>query len=47
MRQWNERQPGGQGLAADFENYFKSLSSADKEVRLSDLDILSPSPVSS
>ncbi|KAI9432711.1 hypothetical protein H4582DRAFT_2061538 [Lactarius indigo] len=31
MRQWNERQPGGQGLAADFDAYFKGLSDVDKE----------------
>ncbi|KAI9429940.1 hypothetical protein H4582DRAFT_2064418 [Lactarius indigo] len=29
--QWNERQPGGQGLAADFDAYFKGLSDTDKE----------------
>ncbi|KAH9013990.1 hypothetical protein EDB84DRAFT_1530940, partial [Lactarius hengduanensis] len=32
IRQWNERQPGGQGLTADFDAYFKGLSDADKEV---------------
>ncbi|KAI9437314.1 hypothetical protein H4582DRAFT_2058306 [Lactarius indigo] len=31
MRQWNEQQPGGQGLATDFDAYFKGLSDADKE----------------
>ncbi|KAI9465901.1 hypothetical protein BJY52DRAFT_1220611 [Lactarius psammicola] len=31
MRQWNEQQPGGQGLAANFDVYFKGLSDADKE----------------
>ncbi|KAH9009745.1 hypothetical protein EDB83DRAFT_2583229 [Lactarius deliciosus] len=31
MRQWNEKQPGGQGLAADFDTYFKGLSDTDKE----------------
>ncbi|KAH9056348.1 hypothetical protein EDB87DRAFT_1687567 [Lactarius vividus] len=31
MHQWNEQQPGGQGLAADFDTYFKRLSDADKE----------------
>ncbi|KAH9037139.1 hypothetical protein EDB84DRAFT_1655847 [Lactarius hengduanensis] len=31
IRQWNERQPGSQGLAADFDAYFKGLSDADKE----------------
>lgn len=32
MRQWNEWQPGGQGLATDFDAYFKGLSDAEKEV---------------
>ena len=40
MRHWNEQQPGGQGLAADFETYFKNLSGADKEVCLQILYIL-------
>ncbi|KAI9440134.1 hypothetical protein H4582DRAFT_2056749 [Lactarius indigo] len=31
MCQWNERQPGSQGLAADFDAYFKGLSNVDKE----------------
>ncbi|KAH9160708.1 hypothetical protein EDB89DRAFT_2081473 [Lactarius sanguifluus] len=31
MYQWNEQQPGGQGLAADFDVYFKGLSDMDKE----------------
>ncbi|KAH9002129.1 hypothetical protein EDB86DRAFT_2827553 [Lactarius hatsudake] len=31
MRQWNEQQPGGQGLATNFDAYFKGLSDADKE----------------
>ncbi|KAH9011193.1 hypothetical protein EDB84DRAFT_1569910 [Lactarius hengduanensis] len=31
MRRWNELQPGGQGLASDFEEYFKALTKADKE----------------
>ncbi|KAH9010693.1 hypothetical protein EDB85DRAFT_2160916 [Lactarius pseudohatsudake] len=31
IRQWNEWQPGGQGLAADFDAYFKGLSDTDKE----------------
>ncbi|KAI9464988.1 hypothetical protein BJY52DRAFT_1221103 [Lactarius psammicola] len=31
MRQWNKQQPGGQGLAANFDMYFKGLSDADKE----------------
>ncbi|KAH9061993.1 hypothetical protein EDB87DRAFT_1576079 [Lactarius vividus] len=34
MHQWNEQQPGGQGLAADFDTYFKRLSDADKEAHL-------------
>jgi len=32
MRQWNEHQIGGQGLAANFDAYFKGLSETDKEV---------------
>ncbi|KAH9033665.1 hypothetical protein EDB84DRAFT_1488305, partial [Lactarius hengduanensis] len=32
MHQWNEQQPGGQGLAADFDVYFKGLSDMDKVV---------------
>ncbi|KAH9060262.1 hypothetical protein EDB87DRAFT_1616822, partial [Lactarius vividus] len=31
MRRWNELQPGGQGLASDFEEYFKALTDVDKE----------------
>ncbi|KAI9436446.1 hypothetical protein H4582DRAFT_2078585 [Lactarius indigo] len=31
MRQWNKKQLGGQGLAADFDAYYKGLSDADKE----------------
>ncbi|KAH9013179.1 hypothetical protein EDB83DRAFT_2321798 [Lactarius deliciosus] len=31
MRRWNELQPGGQGLASDFEEYFKTLTDIDKE----------------
>ncbi|KAH9050837.1 hypothetical protein EDB87DRAFT_1669233 [Lactarius vividus] len=31
MRRWNELQPGGQGLASDFEEYFKALTDIDKE----------------
>ncbi|KAH9018074.1 hypothetical protein EDB85DRAFT_1897356 [Lactarius pseudohatsudake] len=30
MHQWNEQQPGGQGLTADFDVYFKGLSDMDK-----------------
>lgn len=33
MRDWNEKQPGGQGLTADFNLYFKHLTDAQKEVR--------------
>ena len=33
MRHWNEQQSNGQGLAADFDAYFNSLTDADKEVR--------------
>jgi hypothetical protein len=32
MRHWIEKQPDGQGLAADFDEYFKRLSEHDKEV---------------
>ncbi len=32
MHRWNERQPGGQGLTAHFNVYFKGLSETDKEV---------------
>jgi hypothetical protein len=32
MRHWNAQQAGGQGLAADFDAYFKTLSHKDKEV---------------
>ncbi|KAH9025580.1 hypothetical protein EDB85DRAFT_2149662 [Lactarius pseudohatsudake] len=35
MRQWNEKQPGGQGLASDFDAHFKSLTDAEKEEMLS------------
>ncbi|KAH9176967.1 hypothetical protein EDB89DRAFT_1902718 [Lactarius sanguifluus] len=31
VKSWNEKQPGGQGLAADFDAYFKGLSDTDKE----------------
>ncbi|KAH9039920.1 hypothetical protein EDB84DRAFT_1020222 [Lactarius hengduanensis] len=31
MRHWNELQPGGQGLASEFDVYFKTLSDTDKE----------------
>jgi hypothetical protein len=34
IHHWYERQPGGQGLLADFEEYFKSLSDTDREVCL-------------
>jgi hypothetical protein len=33
MRRWNEEQHNGQGLAAEFEAYYKKLTEADKEVR--------------
>jgi hypothetical protein len=32
MRAWIKEQPGGQGRAADFEEYFKTLSDAEKAV---------------
>jgi len=32
MRHWNQLQPGGQGLTADFNAYYKALSDAEKEV---------------
>ncbi len=32
MHRWNEQQPGGQGLASEFDAYFKSLTDAEKEV---------------
>ena len=32
MRHWNGLQSGGQGLASDFDAYFKTLSDMDKEV---------------
>lgn len=32
MREWIKEQTGGQGLAADFDAYYKSLSDTDKEV---------------
>lgn len=31
MHRWNEQQPGGQGLASDFDAYFRSLTDAEKE----------------
>ncbi|KAF8256431.1 hypothetical protein EI94DRAFT_1766954, partial [Lactarius quietus] len=31
MRRWNKQQPGGQGLATDFDVYFKALTEAEKE----------------
>ncbi|KAH9174183.1 hypothetical protein EDB89DRAFT_1904676 [Lactarius sanguifluus] len=31
MRHWNELQPGGQGLASEFEEYFEALSDSDKK----------------
>ncbi|KAI9445310.1 hypothetical protein H4582DRAFT_908008 [Lactarius indigo] len=31
MRHWNKLQPGGQGLASEFDAYFKTLSDTDKE----------------
>ncbi|KAH9066075.1 hypothetical protein EDB83DRAFT_2315082 [Lactarius deliciosus] len=31
MHRWNKLQPGGQGLASDFEEYFKTLTDIDKE----------------
>jgi hypothetical protein len=33
MRHWNTQQSGGQGLAFDFNKYFKALSKEEKEVR--------------
>lgn len=33
MRHWNTQQLGGQGLAADFDKYFKALSKEEKKVR--------------
>ena len=33
MRHWNEQQPGGQGLTADFEVHYKNLSDAERQVR--------------
>ena len=33
MRHWDTLQPGGQGLDADFDNYFKALSKEEKQVR--------------
>ena len=33
MQHWNQGQPGGQGLATDFEVYYKNLSEAEKQVR--------------
>jgi hypothetical protein len=36
MWHWNELQPGGQGLAADFNLYFRSLNDANKEVHFPD-----------
>ena len=53
MRHWKGTQPGGQGFLCDFESHFKTLSEADKEVRISQpnyarttlttVDCLSPS----
>ena len=34
MRHWKGTQPSGQGLLRDFEAYYKSLSDADKQVRI-------------
>ena len=34
MRHWTEHQTRGQGLLSDFDNYFKSLNDAAKEVPL-------------
>lgn len=31
MRHWNTQQSGGQGLAFDFNKYFKALSKEEKE----------------
>ena len=33
MIHWNAQQPGGQGLASEFDVYFKALSVEAKEVR--------------
>ena len=33
MRHWIEQQPGRQGLAVDFETYYKNLSDAGRQVR--------------
>ena len=35
MRHWKGTQPGGQGFLCNFESHFKTLSEADKEVRIS------------
>jgi hypothetical protein len=35
MHHWNELEPGGQGLASEFDAYFKTLSDIDKEESLS------------
>ena len=32
MIHWNAQQPGGQGLASEFDLYFKALSAEAKEV---------------
>lgn len=32
MRHWNAQRPGGQGLASEFETYFKALSTEAREV---------------
>lgn len=34
MHHWNKTQSGGRGLLTELDSYFKSLSDADKEVRL-------------
>lgn len=32
MREWNKRQPNGQGLLADFDAYYNALTDSEKEV---------------
>ena len=32
MRDWNKHQPGGQGLVANFEVYYKKLLEAERQV---------------
>ena len=32
MQHWNEQQPRGQGLLANFEVHYKNLSEAEKQV---------------